>query len=165
MRTHQLEGRKREERVGELQNVAPSKRGLTGGEEEGGVGWRAQKRGTLQTRTHRQEGRMREESIRELGNMAHQRAHSLEGRKGRSALVSSKTWHVANKDSLARGEEEGGGRSGLVSLEMWHVANEDSLARGEEEGGGRSGLASLEMRHVTNENSLTGGRKEGGVGW
>src|SRR5713226_1086065 len=111
---------------------------LPGGEKVGGAGWRAQKRGTLETRTHRQEGRMREESICELGNMAHQRAHSLEGRKGRSTLVSSKTWHVANKDSLARGEEEGGGRSGL---------------------------ASLEMRHVTNENSLTGGRKEGGVGW
>src|SRR5229473_3289912 len=109
----------------------------TGGEEEGGAGWRAQKCGTLQTRTHRQEGRMREEPIHELGNMAHQRAHSREGRKGRSRLV---------------------------SLEMWHVANEDSLARGEEEGGGRSGLASLEMQHVTNENSLTGGRKEGGVG-
>src|SRR5258707_490855 len=118
----------------------------------------------LQMRTHRQEGRMREESIHELGNMAHQRAHLLEGRKGRSVLVSSKTWHVANKDSLARGEEEGGGRSGVVSLEMWHVANEDSLARGEEEGGGRSGLVSLEMRHITNENSLTGGRKERGVG-
>src|SRR5258707_974317 len=80
-----------------------------------------------------EEGRMREESIHELGNMA----HLLEGRKGRSALVSS---------------------------EMWHIANEDSLARGEEEGGGRSRLVSLEMRHVTNEDSLTGGRKEGGVG-
>ena len=80
---------------------------------------------------------MREESICELGNMAHQRAYSLEGRKGRNMLVSLETWHVANKDSLARGEEEGGGRSGLVSLEM---------------------------QHITNENSLTGGRKEGGVG-
>ena len=78
---------------------------------------------------------MREESIHELGNMAHQRAHSLEGRKGRSTLVSSKTWHVANKDSLARGEEEGGERSGLVSLETWHVANEDSPTGGEDEGG------------------------------
>src|SRR5713226_6300559 len=119
----------------------------------------------LQTRTHQQEGRMREEAIHELGNMAHQRAHSLEGRKGRSALVSSETWHIANKDSLARGEEEGGGRSGLVSSETWHVANEDSLARGEEEGGGRSRLVNLEMRHVTNKDSLTRGRKEGGVGW
>src|SRR5258708_5889536 len=159
-----MERRKREKWVSEQRNVARCKGGLTGGEEEGGAGWRAQKRGTLQTRTHRQEGRMREESICELGNMAHQRAHSLEGRKGRSTLVSLKTWHIANKDSLARREEEGGGRSGLVSSEMWHVANKDSLARGEEEGGGRSGLASLEMRHVTNENSLTGGRKEGGVG-
>src|SRR5713226_8366168 len=135
MRTHQLEGRKREERVGELQNVAPSKRGLTGGEKEGGAGWRAQKHGTLQTRTHQQEGRMREESIHELGNMGHQRAHSLEGRKGRSGLVRSEMWHVANKNSLARGEEEGGGRSRLVSLEMWHVTNEDSLTGGRKEGG------------------------------
>src|SRR5216684_732350 len=64
-RTHQLEGRKREEQVGELQSMARHKRGLTcwregrgrsglvsfetrhdtnedsptGGEEEGGVGW------------------------------------------------------------------------------------------------------------------------------
>src|SRR5216684_4286765 len=160
MRTHQLEGRKKEERVGELRNVARHKRGLTnwrggrgkselvsfetwhitnedslpGGEKVGGVGWRAQKRGTLQTRTHRQEGRMREESIHELGNMAHQRAHSLEGRKGRNTLVSSETWHVANKDSLTRGEEEGGGRSGLVSLETWHATNEDALPGEEEEG-------------------------------
>src|SRR5258707_8942902 len=123
MRTHWREGRKWEKRVGELRNVAHCKRGLTGGEEEGGAGWRAQKRGTLETRTHRQEGRMREESIRELGNMAHQRAHSLEGRKGRSTLVSSKTWHVANKDSLARGEEEGRGRRGLGSLEMREIEN------------------------------------------
>src|SRR5258707_9841413 len=129
MSTHCLEGRKREEQVGEHTNVVCCEGGLTGGEEEGGAGWRAQKRGMLQTRTHRQEGRMREESIRELGNMAHQWAHLLEGRKGRSTLVSSKTWHVANKDSLARGEEEGGGRRGVVSSEMWHVANEDSLAR------------------------------------
>src|SRR5258708_3499210 len=105
----------------------------TGGEEEGGGGWRAQKCGKLQMRTQRQEGRMREESIREIGNMANQRATSLEGRKGRNMLVSSETWHVANKDSLARGEEEGGGRSGLVSLEMWHATNEDALPGEEEE--------------------------------
>src|SRR5260221_10157169 len=163
MMTHLLEGRKRNKLVGDLRNQARCKRSLTGGEEEGGVGWRAQKHGTLQTRTHRQEGRIREESIRELGNMAHQRAHLLEGRKGRSALVSSETWHIANKDSLARGEEEGGGRSRLVSSEMWHVANEDSLARGEEEGGGRSGVLSLEMWHVTNDDSLPGRREEEGI--
>src|SRR5229473_2428441 len=161
MRTHRLEGRKREERVGELRNMAGHKQGLTnwrggkgksglvsfkmwhitnkdslpGGEKEGEVGWRAQKYGTLQMRTHRQEGRMREESIHELGNMAHQRAHSLEGRKGRNVLVSSETWHIANKDSLARGEKKGGGRSGLVSLETWHATNEDSLTGGRKEGG------------------------------
>src|SRR5260221_13222219 len=135
MMTHLLEGRKRNKLVGDLRNQARCKRSLTGGEEEGGAGSRAQKRGTLQTRTHRQEGRMREESIRELGNMAHQRAHSLEGRKGRNALVSSEMWHIANKDSLTRGEEEGGGRSGLVSLETWHVTNEDSLTGGRKEGG------------------------------
>src|SRR5260370_17270548 len=65
IRTHQLEGRKREERVGELRSMAHHKRGLTrwregrgrsglvsfetwhdtnedsptGGEEEGGAGW------------------------------------------------------------------------------------------------------------------------------
>src|SRR5260370_29051716 len=133
MGTQLREGRKWEKWVGEQRKVAQCKEGLTGGEKEGGAGWRAQKRGTLQTRTYRQEGRMREESIRELGNMAHQRAHSLEGRKGRSALVSSETWHVANKDSLARGEEERGGRSGLVSLETGHATNESALPREEEE--------------------------------
>ncbi len=29
----------------------------------------------------------------------------------------------------------GRGRSGLVSLKTWHVTNEDSLPEGEEEGG------------------------------
>src|SRR5258708_31019620 len=115
MRTQFPEGRKWEKLVGEQRKMGHYKGGLTGGEEEGGAGWRAQKCGMLQMRTHEQEGRMREELIDELGNVAHQRASSLEGRKGRSALVSSKMWHVANKDSLARGEEEGGGRSGLVS--------------------------------------------------
>src|SRR5258708_2296640 len=78
MRTHMLEGRKREEQVGELGNVACHKRGLTywrggrgrsglvsletlhvtnkdshpGGEEEGGAGWSAWKHGTSQMRTH-----------------------------------------------------------------------------------------------------------------
>src|SRR5260221_7499746 len=61
MRSHRLEGRKREERVGELQNVAGHKRGLTN--------WR--------------------------------------GGRGRSGLVSFKTWHVINKDSPTGGEEGG----------------------------------------------------------
>src|SRR5260370_29648946 len=75
-RTHFLEGRKREEWVGELRNMACRKKrthflegrkrrsklvssetwhagnedSLSGGEEEGGTGWSAQKCGTLQNR-------------------------------------------------------------------------------------------------------------------
>src|SRR5258708_7144197 len=111
MRTYYLEGRKREEQVGELQNVARHKRGLTnwrggrgksglgsfetwhvtnkdslpGGEKEGGAGWRAQKDGTMKARTH------------------------LRGGRGRSELERSERRHVTNKDSLTGGEEEGKG--------------------------------------------------------
>src|SRR5216684_2472062 len=92
MRTHQLEGRKREKQVGELRNVAHHKRGLTNwrggrgrsglvssetwqvinedsltrGEEEGKAGWCASKRGTSQTRTHFLEGRKWEKRVGEL---------------------------------------------------------------------------------------------------
>ena len=80
-------GRKREEQVSELGNVAHCKMG-----------------------THLLEGRKREERVGELGNMAHRkkRTHFLEGRKRRSKLVSSETWHAGNEDSLSGGEEEGG---------------------------------------------------------
>src|SRR5258708_35538611 len=87
--THQLEGRKREERVGELRNLARHKRALTrwrggrgrsgllsfetwhvtnehsptGGEEEGGAGCRDRKRGTSQTGTDKMKGRRREERV------------------------------------------------------------------------------------------------------
>src|SRR5260370_40600470 len=107
---------------------------------------------------------MREESIHELGNMAHQRAHLLEGRKGRSALVSSEMWHVANKDLLARGEEEGGGRSRLVSLEMRHVTNEDSLTRGRKEGGGgrEVGKCGTSKKQMNEDLIPRGEEKEGG---
>src|SRR5712692_9371264 len=96
MRTHQLGGRKREERVGELRNMAGHKRGLTnwrggrgrsrlvsfetwqvtnedsltGGEEEGKASWCASKHGMSQTRTHQLEGRKREEWVGELQNVA-----------------------------------------------------------------------------------------------
>src|SRR5260370_22827590 len=96
-----MEGRKREEQVGELQNVARHKRGLTnwrggrgksglvsfemwhitnenslpGGEKVGKAGWRAQKRGTLQARTH------------------------LRGGSVRSGLADSEAYHVANEYS------------------------------------------------------------------
>src|SRR5258707_4404020 len=96
MRTHKLEGRKREEWVGELGNVAHHKRGLTSwrggrgrselvsletwhvtnedslarGEAERGAGWLGWKRGTSQTRPHFLEERNREEQVRDHGNAA-----------------------------------------------------------------------------------------------
>src|SRR5260221_9435653 len=89
MRTHWLEGRKREERLGELRIVARHKRALTawrggrgrsglvsfeswhvtnehslpGGGEEGGAAWVASKRGTSQTSTHQLEGGEKEEGL------------------------------------------------------------------------------------------------------
>src|SRR5258708_21665333 len=92
MRTHSLEGKKWEERVGELRNAARHKRALTnwrggrgrsglvsfeswhvtnehslpGGEEEGGAAWRASNRGTSQTSTHYLEGRKREKRLGDL---------------------------------------------------------------------------------------------------
>src|SRR5258708_822141 len=96
MKTHILEGRKREEWVGEPGNVACHKQGLTswrggrgrsrlvslkmwhitnedshaGGGEEGGRGWGAWKGGMSQIKTHMLEGRKREERDGELGNVA-----------------------------------------------------------------------------------------------
>src|SRR5258707_8592835 len=47
-----------------------------------------------------------------LGNVAsHKRLLSNLRGKGRSAFVSSETWHVTNKDSPTGREEEGGARS------------------------------------------------------
>src|SRR5260370_37762855 len=86
MSTRRVEGRKREERVGELRNLARHKRALTdwrggrgrsglvsletwhitnehspsGGEEEGGAAWGGWETGTSQTGTHHLEGRKRE---------------------------------------------------------------------------------------------------------
>src|SRR5258708_26890059 len=100
---------KREERVGEAGNEARHKRGhaawrggrgrsglvsletwhvtnedsLPGGEEEGGAGWGAWKRGTSQTRTHSLDGRKREERVGDRGNDArHQltRTHRMAAR-------------------------------------------------------------------------------------
>src|SRR5258707_1189376 len=135
-RTHELEGRKREEWVGEPGNMAHHKRGLTnwrggrgrsrlvslemwhvtnedsltGGEEEGGASWWGWKSGKLQMGADSLEGRKREEEVGEVGK------------------VGSYKWGLTNW----RG---GRGRSRLVSLEMWHITNEDSQPGGEEEGG------------------------------
>ena len=107
MKTHLLEGRKREEQVGELRNVACHK-GLTdwrggrgrntfvssetwqvtnedslpGGEEEGGG--------------HRMEGREREVRIRELGNMGcHRWLTHWRGGRGRSVFMSSEKYGMS----------------------------------------------------------------------
>src|SRR5260221_4858322 len=88
MGTHLLEGRKREERVGELGNMACCKTG-----------------------THLLEGRKREEWVGELGNVAwyKMRTHLLEGRKcGRGGVVGLGKGHRAKEDSLSWGGEEGG---------------------------------------------------------
>src|SRR5260221_14511113 len=118
--------------------------------------------------------------------MARQRGFT-HWRGGRSVFVSSETRHMANKNSLAGEEEEGGagwraqkcgtlqtrslpgggrGRNRLVSSEMWHIAKWGLTCwRG---GRGRSGLVSLETWNVTkgDRNSGGGGRGEkvGGVG-
>src|SRR5258708_31707452 len=91
-----LEGRKREERLGEPRNVARHKRALTHwrggrgrsglvsfetwhvtnehslarGEEEGGARWRASQRGTPQMTTHSLEGGKRKETGDELLSVA-----------------------------------------------------------------------------------------------
>jgi hypothetical protein len=59
---------------------------LAGGEEEGGVGRRAWKCGTLQTRTHLLEGTKREERVGELGNVAHHKRGPT-GRRKREERV------------------------------------------------------------------------------
>src|SRR5258707_15062667 len=106
MTSHLIEGKKREEWVGELRNVARHKRGLTnwrggrgksglvsfemwhitnedslpGGEKVGEAGWGAQKRGTLQART------------------------DLRGGRGRSGVGRAEMGHGANQDSHTGGE-------------------------------------------------------------
>src|SRR5229473_411192 len=96
MRTHQLEGRKREERVGELRNMAGHKRGLTNWRGERGRSglvsletWHVASEDSL-------EGRKREERVGELRNVAHCKRGLTDrrGGRGRSPFVSLETWHV-----------------------------------------------------------------------
>src|SRR5229473_2177369 len=82
-RTHQLEGRKREERVGELRNVAGHKRGLTnwrGGSGRSGLvsseTWHIASEDSL-------EGRKREERVGELRNVARCKQGLTDKRGGR----------------------------------------------------------------------------------
>src|SRR5260221_11337724 len=97
-----------EEQVGELRNVARHKQGLTnwrggrgrsglvsfemwhvtnedsptGGEEEGGVGWGASKRGTSKARTDERGGRKGEEGDGELINVGRQKQNLNDGEGG-----------------------------------------------------------------------------------
>ncbi len=92
---------------------------------------------------------------------------------------------VTNKNSLTRGEEEGGMGwwASKCSTSQTRTHSLEGRKREEQVGGlqnvachkqgltnwkggrGRSGLVSFETWHVTNENSPTGGEKEGGVSW
>jgi hypothetical protein len=156
-------GRKREERLGELRNVACHKRGLTcWREEEGGAAWWASKRSTSQTSTHQLEGREREKRLGEFRNVVrHKRPlTSWRGGRGRSGLVSFKTWHVTDEDSPTGGEEEGGAALWASKCGMSQTSTH-SL----EGGRGRSGLVSFETWNVTNDHSLPGGEEEGGAAW
>src|SRR5216684_1244342 len=110
-RTHILEGRKREEQVGELGNVARHKRGLTswrGGRGRSGLvsleAWHVTNDDSLPG------GGKRGELVGEFGNVGcHNRGLNIwRGGRGRSGFVGLETWHVTNEDSLPGGEEEGG---------------------------------------------------------
>ena len=90
MRTHQLEGRKREERVIELGNMAHHKQQLTC--------WREER------------GRNRLVSLETWHNTNEDSptGGEEEGGVGWSPLVSLETWHIKNENSPTGGEEQGG---------------------------------------------------------
>src|SRR5258707_13659245 len=94
------------------------------------------------------------------GNMACQRGFT-HWRGGRSTFVSSEMRHMANKNSLAGEEEEGG-----VGWRAWKcgMLQKRALPGG---GGGGGGLGSSEMRHVAKRGVAGwrgGGGRGGGVG-
>src|SRR5258708_2797136 len=110
MRNHALEGRKREERAGELRNMACHKQGLTnwrGGRGRGG--WGSLKSGKDKTKIHPPEGGEWGELVGEVSNGGgHKpRTTNMGGGRGRSGLRSFETLDVMNEDSLTGGEEEG----------------------------------------------------------
>src|SRR5713226_8688187 len=107
-RTHQLEGRKREERLGELRNMAHHKRGLT--DWKGGRGRSRLVSFETQHDTNKDSPTGgEEEQLGELRSVARhkQGLTHWRGGRGRSGLVNNKAWNVTNKESLAGGEEEG----------------------------------------------------------
>src|SRR5260370_36580731 len=91
----------------------------------------------MSKRIHSLEGR--EERVHELGNMAHgkQELTCWRGGRGRSGLVSSEMWHVANKvPSWGREGEERGSELGNVAGCKKGRDLLEGGRRGEEEGGG-----------------------------
>src|SRR5216684_2415710 len=113
------------------------------------------------------------------------RTHQLEGRRGRSRLLSFEMWQVTNEDSPTGGEKVGVG--GLWALkrgtskmrthqlggrkreervgELRNVAGHKRGLTNWRGGRGRSELVSFETWQVTNEDSPTGREEEGGAGW
>src|SRR5258707_1192114 len=103
MRTHILEGRKREELVGELGNVARHKQGLTswrGGRGRCGLvsleTWHITNEDSL---TGEEE---REERGGQVGNVVHHKKGLTcwRGGRGRSRVGRLETWHITNQGSL-----------------------------------------------------------------
>src|SRR5258708_20566416 len=114
------------------------------------------------TRTKVLEGRKREEEVVELRNVAHhkQALARWRGGRGRSQLVSFKSWHITNEHS-----QTGGGKREERVGELRNVARHKRALTSWRGGRGRSGLVSFETWHVTNEHSPNGGEEEGGAGW
>ena len=81
MRTHSLEGRKREEQVGELGNVARHKRELTHWREERG------RSGLVSLETQH------------IANANERGLTCWRRGRGRSEVVALEIWNIANKDS------------------------------------------------------------------
>src|SRR5258707_12481027 len=109
MRTYQLEGRKREERVGELRNVAHHKQGLTSWRGESGRSglvssetWHVASEDSL-------EGRKREEEVggRRKVERCKRGLTDRRGGAGRGEFVRWRTWHMKGITSWREGR---GGR-------------------------------------------------------
>src|SRR5258708_37569688 len=86
------------------------------------------------TKTCNLQERKKEEQVGKLRNVArHKRGlTNWRGGRGRSGLVSFKTWHVTNEDSPTGGEEEGGGG-------WWASKQGTSKRKNQEREGGEEG--------------------------
>src|SRR5258708_29444601 len=107
-------------------------------------------------------GEEREERVVELRNMAgHKRGLTdWRGGRGRSELVSFKTWQVTNEDSPTGGEEEGGAGWWPQKGAVQKTRITSSRART-----WRRKLAGFEKGEGKNEESVTRGEAKGEGGW